>query len=196
MNKFCIVLCALVTGSFAVHAQISSGNMMVGGDLTFTSESHQGGSANDVSSVTFSPAFGYFISDRFAIGTSLSLSSSRTGTGADKTVRSSFGLGPFARYYLTTSNENFAFFGQAQISFASGKTDPPSGNVTRNNSITFALSPGAVFFFNEHWALEFALRGFSISSRDPNTDNDNDKVTRVELGLNSFSPTLGFRYHF
>ena len=97
---------------------------------------------------------------------------------------------------MFTSNESFGFFGQAQLSFSTGKSDPPVGNVMRSNSVSFALSPGAVFFFNEHWAVEFSLRGFVFRSTDPNTDNDDDKYSTVELGLNSLSPALGFRYHF
>ena len=196
MNKVFIALFVLIVGTSFVQAQTSSGNMMLGGGLSYNSVSYQSGSTNDGNAVTFSPGFGYFISDNLAIGTTLTLSSSRDGTGANKTVRSSFGFGPFARYYIFTSNESFGFFGQAQLSFGTSKTDPPIGNVMRGNSFTFALSPGAAFFFNEHWAIEFAIRGFAFTSVDPNTSNDDDKYTTVELGLNSFSPTLGFRYHF
>lgn len=196
MNKSIIALLFLVIGSTYVHGQTSAGNMMLGGGLSFNSVSYQAGSDNDESNVIFSPGFGYFVSDNLAIGTTLTLSSGRDGTGAGKTVSSSFGLGPFARYYIFTSNESFAFFGQAQLSFETGKVDPPVGNVRRSSEISFALSPGAAFFFNEHWAVEFALRGFVFTSGDPNKDNDDDKYSTVELGLNSFVPTLGFRYHF
>ena len=197
MSKSFIVLCALVLATTCANAQTSSGSMMLGGGLDFTSLSYQSGNANDQNSVTFSPDFGYFISDNFAVGATLALGSTRRGTGANKTVESSFGLGPFARYYLFTSNDRFAFFGQAQLVFSTNKTDPPAGNVVKGNEISFALSPGAAFFFNEHWALEFSIRGFALRSGDPNTSNNNDKYTITELGLNSFSlNSLGFRYHF
>lgn len=196
MKKFFTSVTAFVFVTVLAHAQTSSGNMMIGGSVGFSSVAREGGSVNDASSFTFSPSFGYFISDNLAIGTSLTVSSSRTGTGSAKTVNSSFGLGPFARYYKFTGNENFAIFGQAGLSFASGKTDPAFGNVTKNNSITFSLFPGAAYFFNEHWAMELAITGFVISSTDPNTDNNNDKVTRVDFSLHSFSPNLGLRYHF
>ncbi|MGC1241941.1 MAG: porin family protein [Chryseosolibacter sp.] len=196
MKKSIFLVIAFVVAAFSAHAQTSAGNMMVGGTLGFSSVSREGGSANDASSFTLSPSFGYFVSDNLAIGTSLTLASSRTGTGANKTINSSFGLGPFARYYKFTGNESFAIFGQAGLSFASGKTDPAFGNVTKNNSITFSLFPGAAYFFNEHWAMELAITGLLISSSDPNTSNNDDKVTRVDFSLHSFSPTLGLRYHF
>jgi len=196
MNKISIVVFALVVFTTCVHAQTSSGNMMLGGSLDFSSVSRESGNANDVSSITFSPSFGYFVSDKLAVGTSLTLSSTRSGTGAGKTINTSFGLGPFARYYMFTSNENFAFFGQAGLSFASGKTDPAAGGVTKNSSISFSVFPGAAYFFNEHWALELSITGFAISSVDPNTANANDKITRVDFDIYSFSPALGVRYHF
>ncbi|MEX2232054.1 MAG: outer membrane beta-barrel protein [Cyclobacteriaceae bacterium] len=196
MNKSFFLLFASLIVTTSINAQTSSGNMMVGGSIDFSSVARESGSVNDVSSVTFSPSFGYFIIDNFAVGVSLTLGSTRTGTGAGKTVSSSFALGPFARYYLFTSNDRFAFFGQAGLNFGSGKTDPAAGGVTKNSFISFAVSPGAAFFFNEHWGLEFSITGFQISSSDPDTATDNDKVTRVDFDLRSLSPTLGFRYHF
>jgi len=196
MNKSFILLFALVIVSNWVKAQTSAGSMMVGGGIEFRSVSREGGSLNDGSSFTFSPSFGYFITDNLAVGTSLTLGSERTGTGDAKTVTTSFGVGPFVRYYKFTSNESLAIFGQAGISIGSGKTDPAFGGVSRNNFLAFSVFPGAAYFFNEHWAAELSITGFLISTTDPNTSNNDDKTTRVEFGLSSLSPSLGFRYHF
>jgi hypothetical protein len=196
MNKSLILVFALAVTTTLVQAQTSAGNMMVGGTIDFTSVSREGGSLNDASSFTFSPSFGYFISDNLAIGSSLTLSSLRQGTGSAKTVTTGFDVGPFVRYYKFTSNDRFAIFGEAGLGFGTDKTDPAVGNVTHSNYITFSVAPGAAFFFNEHWAFEISITGFGITSRDPDTDNNDDKVTTVNLGLSSFSPQLGFRYHF
>jgi len=197
MNKsFIPVFAFIIMTTTLVNGQTTSGSMMVGGSIDFTSYTRQGGSSSDYNEFTFSPSFGFFISDNFAVGTSLSIGTRRTGTGSSKTTESSFGIGPFARYYKFTSNDRFAFFGEAGISFASGKTDPPLGNVTKSSSISFSLSPGAAFFFNEHWALELAITGFGVTSYDPDTSNDDDKYTLVNFDIRSFSPSLGVRYHF
>lgn len=195
MKKY-IFFFAFLSAAGLVHAQTSQGNMMLGGGLNFASTSYQSGNANDRSGVAFTPSFGYFISDDFALGAELAFASSRTGTGNAKTIENSFAFGPFARYYLFTSNEQFGFFGQAQLAFGTGKRDPAVGNVSKSNAISFAVSPGAAFFFNEHWAVEFYMDLFAISSTDPNTNNDNDKYTDVRFGFNSINPTIGFRYHF
>jgi len=195
MNKIFYLAFAFVCITTSISAQTSSGSMMLGGGLNFSSTSFQNGSSGG-SGVTFSPGFGYFISDNLAVGTSLTLSSSRTGTGANKSTSSSFGLGPFVRYYIFTSNESFGFFGQGQISFASGKTDPAVGGITKSNSFAISIFPGAAYFFNEHWALELAINGFIFSTNDPNTSNDNDKYSNVQIDLNSLFPNFGVRYHF
>lgn len=196
MNKSITLIFALAITATTAVAQTSAGNMMVGGSLDFSSVSRQSGSLNDISSVTFSPSFGYFVRDNFAVGTSLTLGSTRTGTGAAKTVSSTFAMGPFARYYIFTANERFGFFGQAGLNFGSGKTDPPAGTVTRNSFISFSVSPGAAYFFTDHWAMEFSITGLAISATDPDTATDDDKVTRVDFDLRFFSPSLGLRYHF
>jgi hypothetical protein len=197
MNKFTFLLTALVIGSLSANAQTSSGNMMIGGGLEFDSRTYQDKSRAEQSTISFSPGFGYFIGDNFAVGTTLTFTSTTAGVpAATKTKTSTFALGPFARYYIFTSNERFGFFGQAQLDFGFGTTNPPAGSSTRNSFISFALSPGAAFFFNEHWAIEFAIRGFVITSVDPDKDNDIDRYSTTELGLTSLSPNLGFRYHF
>ena len=196
MNKSFIFLFVFVIVTTFVRAQTSSGNMMAGGSFEFSSYSRQSGSNADQSSVGFNPSFGYFVSDDLVVGGSLSLGSSRSGTGDAKSISNSFSIGPFARYYFFTSNEQFGFFGQAGLNFGSGKTDPAVGRITQSNFISFALQPGAAYFFNEHWALEFSITGLRISSADPDTSNNNDKVSRVDFGLGTLSPNLGFRYHF
>jgi outer membrane protein len=195
MNRS-LILVFLMFFATCAYSQTSSGNMMVGGAIEFSSRSYQSGSANNSADVYFSPGFGYFISDNLAVGAGLSLSSWRTGTGAAKSVTSSFGFSPFARYYKFTSNESFAFFGEAVLSVSTSKTDPPSGNITRGNGIRFAISPGAAYFFNEHWAMELSMSLFSINSFDPDTDNGDDKVTTVSFGVDSFASSIGLRYHF
>lgn len=195
MKKVVLILVAIVAVT-QLKAQTSAGNMMVGGNLSFSSTSFQGSSDDQDSFVGFAPQFGYFVSDNLAVGALVGLSSSTNDTGANKTVTNSFAFGPFARYYKFTSNENFAFFGHAQFTFGSGKTDLTPGGEVKRQSIAFQVSPGFAYFFTKHWALDLSLRGLVIESYDPNKDNDNDKETTIEFGLSSFSPEIGIRYHF
>ena len=195
MKKTFIFLLAFITISNLAAAQTSAGNMMVGGGLSYSSVSYPGTTTSNEANISFSPGFGYFISENLAVGAALTMSSFRDGTGPNRDVQSSVGIGPFARYYIFTSNEQFGFFGHGQLTFASGKSDF-AGNISRNNSLSIALSPGAAFFFNEHWAVELTIRGLVYRTTDPNTDQENDTYNTVDVGLGLFSPSLGFRYHF
>lgn len=189
-----LLLTALIITS--ANAQTSQGNMMVGGTLSLSSTSYQSNSDVGSSNITFAPGFGYFVADNLVVGANLLIGSSTTDTGVNKTETTNLGFGPFARYYKFTSNDKFAFYGQASLTLASEKTDVTPGGETKASSTTFAISPGFAYFFNEHWALDFNIRGFEIKSTDPNKDADNDKNTAVVFNVSSFSPSLGFRYHF
>lgn len=179
----------------AVKAQTKSGNMMIGGGFSIASQTRQN-SDTKYSRFNFTPSFGYFVVDNFAIGAMLSLGSETNDNGTSKTVATSFSLGPVARYYMFTSNDKFAFYGQALILFGSSSYNNTPAPDSKSSSIYFNVSPGFAYFFNEHWALELQLEGLAISSSDPDKDNNDDKSTYVSFGVNSFNPTLGFRYHF
>ncbi|HEU5148789.1 MAG TPA: porin family protein [Chryseosolibacter sp.] len=195
MNKSLIFAFLFLTVATFTHAQTSSGNLMFGGGIDFSSNSRQADNNNTYSSVSFTPSAGYFISDNFAVGLSFTIASEKSGVDPNRSTENTFGMGPFARYYFFTSNEQFAIFGQAGLSLATEKDTNGAGFVTKSSSTTFSLFPGAAYFFNEHWAVELSITGFQMTSYDPNKDNDNDKSTFVNFGLHTFSPTLGFRYH-
>src|SRR5688572_6190569 len=115
-----LALFALILTCSYLQAQTTKGNMMVGGTLSFTKETPQDDGDTQYSSAVFYPSFGYFVSDNLAVGASLAIVSETSKNTNSKDVYSAFGFGPFARYYKFTSNENFAFFGQAQLLFVSG----------------------------------------------------------------------------
>jgi len=196
MNKTFILFCLFLLGATCLRAQTSAGNMMAGGTLEISSTSYEAGGDND-SYFEFSPSFGYFISDNFAIGAEFQISSENDASAATK--YSTFAFGPFARYYKFTSNEKFGFFGQAQFAIGSRKVNPEAADeTTKSGLIAFSLAPGAAYFFNEHFALEFMLTAFSIQSFDPDKDEDagKNKSTTINFGLSSLQPAIGLRYHF
>jgi outer membrane protein len=195
MKKLVLVLITAVLVNY-VNAQTSKGNMMVGGALSFYTLSDQSDSDYEYKGTSFSPSFGYFLFDNFAVGAELSVGSNTEDTGNTKRVTSSFGFGPFARYYKFTSNESFAFFGQARFLYSSGKVDDTPGGENKTQAISFSISPGFSYFFTKHWALDLSIAGLTIQSNDPNKDVDDDKVNTIQFGISSLSPTLGFRYHF
>jgi outer membrane protein len=192
-----VLICALV--AYNSNAQTSQGAMMLGGSLEFYSQGFQGNSDAGNSGLGFSPSFGYFVADNLAVGAGLVLSTETFDGGTTKTVVTDFGIAPFARYYKFTSNEDFAFFAQATLSFLKGKSDQtpdPVGGDVKTSTISFGVSPGFAYFFNDHWSVDFSIAGIQYVSRDPNTDVDDNKTNTFSLGISSFQPSIGLKYFF
>jgi long-subunit fatty acid transport protein len=195
-NKLTVILFMLVCG-FGAQAQTSQGSVSLGGGINFgSSKSEQPGNDSKVTSVSFSPQVGYFVVDNFELGLALNVSSQsvKPSTGTDYKYNY-FGVGPFARYYVFTSNEQFAFFGDARFGFNASKYKPETGSDTKGSSIAFSVSPGFVFFPTKHWGIELSLTLLNITSQDPNKDADDDKITNVNFGFNSLSTGLGVKYY-
>ncbi len=195
MKKKLLIIAFAVCVVAQLRAQTSAGNMMVSGNFYYSSTNEQGDTEFQYKQFGFLPAFGYFIADNIAVGAMLGITSNSSDNGATKTINTSFGFGPLARYYKFTANENFAFFGQARFLYFGGKTDVTPGGEFKTSTINFALSPGFSYFFTDHWAMDLSITGLSISSEDPNKDVDNDKVNDFDFDL-SLAPSIGIRYHF
>lgn len=191
-NFLTLVTLFAISLGFA-QAQTTAGNIMVGGTFMITSDKQEtAGEDIKSSSFTFNPSVGYFIQDNLAIGADLLI---RTGkNGEDK--NSAFSFGPFARYYMFTSNDKFAFYGQGGLRFGSTKIEPDGADEIKGGTFQFYISPGFAYFFNEKWALDLQLDGISYYSEDPNkdSDSDDDKESSFQFGVSSLSPRLGFRY--
>ena len=185
-----VCFCFVLTGAVAQTAQ---GSLTFGGAISYTSATQETPTQDAKShSFQFIPSAGYFVIDNLAVGVNLGLSTSENSAN---TKTNNFLVGPFARYYVFTANEKFAFTGEAGLLFGNGKTTPAIGNELKTSSVNFYLSPGFTYFFTESWGLDFQLEGISFTSTDPNKNADNDKRNSVTVGANFFNPSLGFRYY-
>jgi len=178
-------------------AQTTSGTFALGGGISFTASTEETtGEDQKTTQFQFIPSAGYFVADNLMVGINLNLLSQKGKQGTAETKFSQFAVGPFARYYMFTSNEKFAFTGEAGLSFGSNKYTPSTGNEQKGSSINFYISPGFAYFLNDRWGLDFQLQGITYTSTDPNKDVDNDKENSFTIGANFFNPELGFRYYF
>jgi opacity protein-like surface antigen len=192
--KKIIVTLAFVSTVFIASAQTTAGQMMLGGELQVYSNNYKTSNGSDNSYVEFSPSFGYFVSDNFVVGASVSLGSYKSGVAPGENKTSSIGVGPFARFYKFTSNDKFAFFGHAGINFGSQRSETGNVITDKTTAVAFRVAPGFAYFFNEHWAAELSIAGLQIENT--NSDNNANDRTSVNFSLSSFSPSLGLRYHF
>lgn len=197
MKKTLSVIVLLIASAGAMFAQTKQGTLFFGGSIGITSSKDEDSGEDDKSTTfEFSPGAGFFIVDNFAVGLDLQMSGTKVddGLGGDDKYRS-IGINPYARYYIFTPNEKFAFMAEGGFVVGGTRYEPDGQDERKGGYITAYISPGFTFFPTERWGIDLQFSGFSFTSSDPNKDVDDDKSTSFHLGLTSFSPSLGVRYY-
>ena len=147
-NFFLTSLC-IVLFTITANSQITKGNWMVGGDGNYSNRTIflQDGSKSKYSYTTIRPDIGYFIIDKFAIGSQLSFSNSTTNSGS----LNDYGLGIFTRYYFLKPEKIYNIFTQAYYTYGINKTN------LKTFKHFYGLKLGSVIFFTNSVGLELSL---------------------------------------
>lgn len=196
MQKKLAVLAMLLASAVVSYAQLGQGTIMLGGGIGFSAEKEQNpGADSRYTEFSLSPEVGFFVADNFAVGLAFGVRSENNEPArGTQTKVTSFGVGPFARYYIPTGNDKFSFFGDARFNASFYKSKPDNSDADKGGSFGASISPGFAFFPTENWSIDFSLSLLSFQSIDPDRDSDNDKQTEFNFGFDSFSPTIGIRY--
>ena len=158
MKKLIFSLLVMLTATISLNAQV-----FLSGDLSF--DTYRDKSKDETTVVKGDRHYnsnigvrgGYFFSDEFAVGLGLgySFDGINRAEGTD-TFHRTFSFSPFVQYYFLSS-DNFAFGAEAGIStgFSGGhsKIDNVTYKFDNSNSITAYISPVALFWLNDNWAL-------------------------------------------
>lgn len=156
----------ITTGmSNAITAQtIDQGTWMIGGSAGFSSTKIK--NVDDATtSLDLSPKLGLFIIDDLAVGLGLSFHSTSSGG----TSNSSFGLGPFARYYITDP-----IFVQAGVDL--GLED--------DSATAFGILLGYSWFVDNTVAIEPAL---FFSSVNYDGESSDATIFGLSIGIQAFA---------
>lgn len=216
MKQKIILMAVLCTFAFHATAQTDKGNFLLGGTISYRtsrSESNQARSR----SYSLSPKIGYFITDNFAAGISLSyargthdesfyfdkngLLINQNGLKENNT-----GLGIFTRYYINISN-SFKFLAQLDANGTDMSTTfihenrKIEGSTFKYREYAFNLRPGFAYIPSKKWSFELAFPLLtyyktvnSKEMRDPNFRHTGTSF--FSFGLRTFTPSIGFNYHF
>lgn len=131
---------------YSLNAQTDKGDWLVGGRFDVNT-------GDNSSQFRFSPGAGVFVINNLAIGGNFTIDYVKSGD-----VKSTdFGLGPFARYYFTTSNAKPLV--HTAFNYISSKVKGPSTSIT-NNGFNFLVAGGVALFINENVSVEI-LAGYS-----------------------------------
>ena len=149
--KPCLFFFMLLTaGALGANAQTEQGNFLVGGNLQLIT-------AKTNTDITVNPMVGYFFTDNFAAGANLNVSHSKTGE-TPTSKNTTFGIGPFVRYYAGSSTVRPFLHGD--FDFRSIKTKVGAQTPTTSTGVGYFIAPGAAIFLNQNVALE-GLAGYN-----------------------------------
>ncbi|WP_417237025.1 hypothetical protein [Bizionia paragorgiae] len=161
------------------NAQITKGNWLVGGNASFSYQKTE--PKNDNTSGTtinydgvgsyiihLEPNIGYFIYDKFAVGTSFSLRGAATEISKFNFDSMNLGINPFVRYYFLNLENNYnLFFEPSYYQFISNSL---------GNSNGFGLKTGFIFFLNSSVGVETVIKYSKYT-------NNQFKNNSIQLGF-------------
>lgn len=202
-TKF-LIIATLFTFSFVNAQQVDADEEMnsakgvtfQSGDM-FLEGSIKISTGGDVDYYGFSPKFGYFLNDKFAVGAKLSYESYERE--APESKNDVFGVGAFARYYfLELDKKRFKAYGEAGLGFGRNKNEI-EGIEDTDNSITADINVGLNYFFTKNVAVTFTLA--NILSYNSVSPEDGPSSNTFQLNINLFEnifnqPQFGLLYRF
>jgi hypothetical protein len=173
-------------------------------------------------SFNIAPRFAHFFGKNLAVGLQVGYAKNKTnststyfqGNGSlqfsnSTTNSNSFNAIPYIRYYVDVADK-FKFFGEGDFGVAFGKTkynyaysgDNISQTTSYNTTQYLAsVNPGFAFFPSKKWAIEFSFPLISYNKYKQKDDsiNVNSEASSNEsftFAFSSFSPSIGFNFHF
>ena len=146
-----VLLSALLVGFVSVlNAQTQKNDWMVGGNFRLNT-------ADNSTEISFTPNAGLFVVDNLAVGANVSFSYEKNVNNKYTT----FGVGPFARYYFTTESQAVRPIVHGSFNYISRKTTV--NNITStNNGTNYFLGGGAAAFISPTVSID-ALMGYNHS---------------------------------
>ncbi len=174
--KILKITIAILLFTITANAQITKGNWMVGGYANYTNssiESTYNGvtSSSKGSGLLVSPTIGYLVANNFACGLSANFGLSIPENGNNVT---SYGIGPFARYYFLKPEKTVNILTQVGYYYGSSSTNAKSNNI--------GFKAGPVVYFNSSVGLEFTI-DYSISKSSTSSNESTSRSLNVGFGL-------------
>lgn len=167
MKKF-ITASLLIALFTTANAQTEKQDWMVGGGLRLNTSDNN-------TEIAFQPNAGIFVIKNLAVGANISLDYAKTGN----TKLTSFGIGPFVRYYFTNAKVRPLL--HASLNYLSSKVKTPVTTST-NSGLNFFLGGGAAIFVSDQVSLDI-LAGY-----------DHTKYKDFD-GSGGFALTIGFQVY-
>ncbi|MBX9780694.1 MAG: hypothetical protein K2X26_10125 [Chitinophagaceae bacterium] len=161
------------------QAQLTKGNWLVGGNLSFSSTKYSNQVTASYSQIDFrlSSSVGYFFADRISFGLKPGYTYVKSDVGASSTSVSIFTIGPFFRYYFLKPEKTVNLLSEVNYAYTVSKNNnnPPS------SSNLFSILAGPVIYFNQSVGLEFLL-AYSRANYSKDV-SENNNIFQFGIGL-------------
>lgn len=147
MKKVSFILVAMLLFS-AADAQTEKGDWMVGGYFRLNTSDNN-------TEISFTPNAGLFVVDNLAVGGNIGLSHSKSGNNK----YTSFGIGPFVRYYFTTETQKVRPVLHGAFNYLSTRNKIGNNASSTNTGVNFFVGGGAAAFISNSVSID-ALIGY------------------------------------
>jgi hypothetical protein len=207
MNRILLSL-AFLLFIFTANAQFQKGNILLGGDLSYSTNTYSAPNTTDQTSNggLFNISLGKAIKENTVVGVNLLFSTNTNSYQGDKTVSNGYGIGVFYRVYKNLGKD-FYFFAQggAEYNGSTNYTKDATGTKTDNSSTnggSIYLTPGISYKISKKIFIELSIPQIFTIGYSSNSTNLSPGVSSKEDGfsaginLNSNTLTslgLGFR---
>lgn len=191
MKKMIVVAVLGLFGTQFANAQVKKGNVLVGGNVGFSTNTvEQDGAAGKQTNTAFniSPKAGYALSDKWMVGvfvgTTFSTYKDELTEPDAESKNNMIAPGVFVRNYHMLG-EKVALFGEANVSYGFGSTKQNDTKVYENKEIQANIVPGISYFVNKRIVLEGVFGGINYT---------NAKRERVVDGNETTNSTFSFDF--
>ncbi len=176
MNRATLIT-FLFSISLAGNSQITKGNWMLGGTISYASTNYNSinyGGPHTTYNLQVSPTPGYFFVDKIAGGIKAGIS--KIGDVDLNTSYTDFNMGPYFRYYLLASEKQVNVVTEAAYLYGFEKGSTPD----KTSKNTFSFSAGPVIYFNNVVGLEMLV---SYSTYKFSKIDGNNNTIRFGIGV-------------
>ena len=174
--KYIILIAFSIFIFNTTKAQLTKGNWMLGGNLSFASTKYNRANYTPPTYtnvlVDINPNVAYFVANNFNVGIKTTFSKTYRVNSSSYT---SFRLGPSCRYYFLENENRINFL--AEVGYRFGLEKGSSGQTSTN---TYAGGLGCVAFFNSSVGIEFMVNYTSDKFNDYTGRNN---TIQLALGL-------------
>lgn len=204
MKKIQLLTTAILIFAISLNAQVLiKGNFVVGSTVGFSTANSKVTSGNTegqglrARQFNIAPSIGYFAMDRLAVGIGADYTlNSVKEPNEDQTDDSNLLFGPFARYYVQTT-DNVAFFVLADFGFGHSSDEQLVGSAKQaiqTNIFAMGVGPGITVFSEGGFGIE-AIFKYNFAQSKFDTENAGIK-TNTTTSSNQFALSLGMQFYF